>query len=158
MAVQFYKHVVTSLTCMIIKGFQQSLDALAVFLQQAVQPESGNWSAGKSGYSYLRIVNHCQVSVLSHHRLPCNRSTGDWVPGEYQSFGDYIGLRFGDILIPRLDASEPLRLECEHFLDCVKNGQRPRSDGRSGLAVVRLLEAATRSLEADGAPIQIQEA
>jgi predicted dehydrogenase len=83
---------------------------------------------------------------------------GARVPAEYQSFGDYIGLRFGDILIPRLDASEPLRLECEHFLHCVKNGERPRSDGRSGLAVVRLLEAATRSLLADGAPIQIQEA
>lgn len=82
---------------------------------------------------------------------------GAKVPAEYQSFGDYIGLRFGDILIPRLDASEPLRLECEHFLDCIKTGTRPRSDGRSGLDVVRLLEAATRSLKIDGAPIQITE-
>ncbi len=82
---------------------------------------------------------------------------GARVPTEYRSFGDYIGLRFGDILIPRLDASEPLRLECQHFLDCVTRGERPRSDGRGGLEVVRLLEAATRSLAADGAPIQIQE-
>jgi predicted dehydrogenase len=82
---------------------------------------------------------------------------GARVPTEYRSFGDYIGLRFGDILIPRLDASEPLRLECEHFLDCVRNGERPRSDGRSGLEVVKLLEAATRSLAEDGAPIEIRE-
>jgi predicted dehydrogenase len=77
-------------------------------------------------------------------------------PREYQSFGDYIGLRFGDILIPRLDASEPLRLECQHFLDCVARKERPRSDGENGLIVVKLLEAASESLKLDGAPVQIK--
>lgn len=80
---------------------------------------------------------------------------GAEVPAEYASFGDYIGLRFGDVWIPRVDSSEPLRLECEHFLECVRSGEAPRSDGRNGLDVVKVLEAATRSLAADGAPVRI---
>ncbi len=75
--------------------------------------------------------------------------------GEYASFGDYIGLRFGDIWIPHVDSAEPLRLECEHFLSCIRTGETPRSDGRNGLAVVRVLEAASRSLAEDGAPVAL---
>jgi predicted dehydrogenase len=77
------------------------------------------------------------------------------VPSEYASFGDYIGLRFGDVWIPRIDTSEPLRLECEHFLECVRTGATPRSDARSGVEVVSLLDAATRSLQADGSPVNL---
>jgi len=76
--------------------------------------------------------------------------------GDYASFGDYIGIRFGDIWIPRVNPAEPLRLECLHFLECVREGKAPRSDGDNGLRVVRLLEAASRSLEADGAPVRIE--
>ena len=50
---------------------------------------------------------------------------------------------------------EPLRVECEHFVDCVRTGQRPRSDGAQGLAVVRVLEAGERSMRAGGAPVAI---
>jgi predicted dehydrogenase len=81
---------------------------------------------------------------------------GAEVPGDYASYGDYIGLRFGDVHIPRLDWREPLRLECEHFLSCVRDGRTPVSDGANGLRVVRVLEAASRSLERDGAPVTIE--
>ena len=74
------------------------------------------------------------------------------VPGDYATYGDYIGLRFGDITIPRIDGAEPLRLEVARFLRAVEEGVAPESDGRSGLRVVRVLEAAQRSLEAGGAP------
>ncbi len=63
-----------------------------------------------------------------------------------------LKLRFGDILIPRIDLEEPLARECRHFVQCVRTGRRPRSDGRDGLQVVAALEAAQRSLEAQGAP------
>jgi predicted dehydrogenase len=43
---------------------------------------------------------------------------------------------------------EPLRIECRHFLDCIRDGSQPRSDGASGLRVVRVLEALQQSLEA----------
>jgi predicted dehydrogenase len=63
-----------------------------------------------------------------------------------RSWGEYI-TRSGDIFSPRIANSEPLRLECEHFVQCVRSGQTPRSDGESGLRVVRVLEQLQRSLE-----------
>jgi predicted dehydrogenase len=56
------------------------------------------------------------------------------------SYGEYI-TRSGDIWSPRIPNREPLRIECEHFVECVRTGATPRSDGRSGLRVVRVLEA-----------------
>ncbi len=50
---------------------------------------------------------------------------------------------------------EPLRIECEHFLECVRDGKSPRSDGQDGLRVVKVLDAASRSLAAGGAPIKL---
>jgi len=58
----------------------------------------------------------------------------------------HLSYRYGDITTPAISGVEPLRLECQHFLDCIRTGERPRSDGRDGLEVVRILEAATRSL------------
>jgi predicted dehydrogenase len=63
-----------------------------------------------------------------------------------RSWGEYIA-RSGDIFAPRIPNSEPLRIECEHFLECVRSGATPRSDGHSGLRVVRVLEKLQRSLE-----------
>jgi len=62
------------------------------------------------------------------------------------SWGEYI-TRAGESFSPRLANAEPLRLECEHFVDCIREGKTPRSDGHSGLRVVRVLEALQRSLE-----------
>jgi predicted dehydrogenase len=63
------------------------------------------------------------------------------------SYGEYI-TRSGDIWSPRVPNQEPLRLECEHFVACVRDGQAPRSDGESGLRVVRVLEALQERLDA----------
>ncbi|HTU79715.1 MAG TPA: Gfo/Idh/MocA family oxidoreductase [Solirubrobacteraceae bacterium] len=63
-----------------------------------------------------------------------------------RSWGEYIA-RSGDIFSPRIPSVEPLRIECEHFIECVRTGARPRSDGLSGLRVVRVLEALQRSLD-----------
>jgi predicted dehydrogenase len=62
------------------------------------------------------------------------------------SYGEYI-TRTGDISCPRIPNVEPLRLECEHFVDCVRSGATPRSDGESGLRVVRVLERLQHSLD-----------
>jgi len=62
-----------------------------------------------------------------------------------RSWGEYIA-RSGDIYSPRIPNVEPLRVECEHFVDCLRTGATPRSDGRSGLRVVRVLEQLQRSL------------
>ncbi len=63
-----------------------------------------------------------------------------------RSYGEYI-TRSGDIWSPRIPNREPLRLECEHFVECVRTGATPRSDGRSGLRVVRVLQALQARLE-----------
>jgi predicted dehydrogenase len=62
------------------------------------------------------------------------------------SWGEYI-TRAGESFSPRISSAEPLRLECEHFVQCVRKSQTPRSDGHSGLRVVRVLEALQRSLD-----------
>jgi predicted dehydrogenase len=66
-------------------------------------------------------------------------------------------LRFGDICIPRLPGGEPLLAECQHFVDCIRDGRAPRSDGLDGLRVVQVLEAAERSLREGGHPVPIEE-
>jgi predicted dehydrogenase len=63
-----------------------------------------------------------------------------------RGYGEYI-TRSGDIFSPRIPNLEPLRVECEHFVRCVRTGERPRSDGESGLRVVRVLEELQDSLD-----------
>jgi predicted dehydrogenase len=65
---------------------------------------------------------------------------------DYSSYGEYIA-RSGDVWSPRVPNEEPLRIECRHFVECVRDGATPVSDGRSGLRVVRVLEGLQASLE-----------
>jgi predicted dehydrogenase len=67
------------------------------------------------------------------------------------TYGEYI-TRSGAVWSPAVPNDEPLRLECEHFIDCVLTGSRPRTDGAAGVRVVRVLEALQASLEAGGTP------
>lgn len=76
-------------------------------------------------------------------------------PPEYDTYGDYLSIRNGDIHIPHIDLAEPLARECDHFLECVRQGSTPRSPGGDGLEVVRILAAAERSLREGGRPIDI---
>jgi len=77
------------------------------------------------------------------------------VAGSVVGYDQSLSIRMGDILIPKTPGGEPLRIECLHFLECVEKGTTPRSDGRDGLRVVRVLEAASRSLAAGGAPVTL---
>ncbi|MEZ4698501.1 MAG: Gfo/Idh/MocA family oxidoreductase [Rhodothermales bacterium] len=78
-------------------------------------------------------------------------------PGEsrYAEYAEAMSIRDGDIVIPKLPTEEPLRAECKHFVDCVATGTNPRSDGRNGLAVVRMLSAAMTSLRNRGAAVEV---
>lgn len=65
---------------------------------------------------------------------------------EPETFGEFsLTYRTGDILSPHVSAAEPLAIEMDHFLECARTGARPRTDGESGLRVVRVLEAIERS-------------
>lgn len=63
--------------------------------------------------------------------------------------------KMGKVLFPTLNEVEPLQAECQHFVECIRNGVAPRADGESGLQVVRLLEAANWSLQEGSIPIRI---
>lgn len=74
----------------------------------------------------------------------------------YDTYGDFqLSYRYGDIHIPRIEESEPLKLECEHFVDCIARGRIPRTDGLSGLRVVSVLEAASLSLRKGGQAVSL---
>lgn len=75
---------------------------------------------------------------------------------DYNTYGEYLSLRTGDIVIPKLENIEPLKAECQHFLDCVRERRKPRSDGLDGLRVLRVLDAASESLKRGGAPVKLR--
>jgi predicted dehydrogenase len=66
-----------------------------------------------------------------------------------------IGYRTGDMFAPKLDTTEALRLEAQHFARCITHGERSLSDGHAGLRVVRILEAASHSVMERGRPVRL---
>jgi predicted dehydrogenase len=91
-----------------------------------------------------KMLVYDDVSSLEKIRV---YDKGVSVPPHYDNFGEFkLSYRFGDILTPRLDESEPLKVECRHFVECVESRTKPRSPAEEGLAVVRVLEAACESM------------
>jgi predicted dehydrogenase len=76
-------------------------------------------------------------------------------PPAFTEYAQFLSIRNGDIHIPQIPMVEPLEVECRHFIDCVAQGKRPLTDGASALRVVRVLEAAQKSLETGGAPVNV---
>ncbi|MBF0267988.1 MAG: Gfo/Idh/MocA family oxidoreductase [Alphaproteobacteria bacterium] len=76
------------------------------------------------------------------------RKAADAGSGGYADRYQYETITFkrGDTILPRISGAEPLKLECQHFVDCIKNGSEPVSSGRASLDVVRILAEADRQL------------
>ena len=75
-------------------------------------------------------------------------------PPHYDTFAEFqYAYHYGDMYSPYIKQDEPLKLECQHFLDCIRQGSEPITDGSKGLEVVEILEASSRSLALDGAPV-----
>jgi predicted dehydrogenase len=80
------------------------------------------------------------------------------VPDYTSTFGEFqLSYRYGDIVSPHIHWTEPLTLECQHFLDSICTGVAPRSSGANGLSIVRLLQAMQDSLLAGGATIALAQ-
>ncbi len=73
----------------------------------------------------------------------------------YDTYGEYLSLRFGDITIPSIKMTEPLRAEAEHFIQSIESRKEPKTGGRDGLKVVRILMAAQESLKKKGFPVSL---
>jgi predicted dehydrogenase len=72
------------------------------------------------------------------------------------SFASFrASVREGEILIPKIAPAEPLKIECEHFLDCVADGREPLTSAEHGLGIVRVLDAIDRSLRDSGREVEI---
>jgi predicted dehydrogenase len=80
---------------------------------------------------------------------------GFTAPKEYASYGEALAIRGGSVVSPYIKMVEPLKLECQHFVDCIRNGKVPLTDGADGLRVVEVLEAAQRSLKEFGRRISL---
>ena len=79
-------------------------------------------------------------------------------PPHYNTFAEFTySYHYGDIYIPYVKQEEPLKVECQHFLDCINTGATPISNGQHGLELVKILEASSRSLQQQGAPVHLDE-
>lgn len=80
----------------------------------------------------------------------------DVVP-HYDTFGEFqLSYRYGDISIPKLNDEEPLKVECQHFINCVKHGDTPRSSGEDGLEIMLALDAAGKSISEGCRQVEIE--
>jgi predicted dehydrogenase len=77
-------------------------------------------------------------------------------PPHYDTFAEFhYAYHYGDMYVPYIKQEEPLKVECQHFLDCIRNGTTPFSSGNQGLELVRILEASSASLKRGGSPIEM---
>jgi predicted dehydrogenase len=132
-------------------------------------------------FCYLRFpsgrVAHMHLSWLDPHKerrftvvgsrrmatfddMELERKVTVWDKGverDFRNWGEYI-TRSGDVMSPQISNEEPLRIECRHFVECVRTGAEPRSGAASALRTVRVLEALQRSLDAGGLPQRLEVA
>ena len=79
-------------------------------------------------------------------------------PPHYDTFAEFhYAYHYGDVYAPYIKQEEPLKTECQHFLDCIRHGTTPLTDGKQGLELVRILEASSESLKQGGAPIEFSK-
>jgi hypothetical protein len=100
-----------------------------------------------------RMIVYDDVSPLEKIRIFDARGER---PPHYDTFAEFhYAYHYGDVYVPYIKQEEPLKNECQHFLDCIRHGTQPLTDGKDGLELVRILEASTESLKRGGAPISL---
>jgi predicted dehydrogenase len=100
-----------------------------------------------------RMIVYDDVSPLEKIRIFDTRVER---PPHYDTFAEFhYAYHYGDVYIPYIKQEEPLKNECQHFLDCIRHGARSLTSGEDGLELVRILEASTESLKKGGAPVRL---
>ncbi len=98
-----------------------------------------------------RMIVYDDVAALEKIRIFDSRVE---TPPHYDTFAEFqYAYHYGDMYVPYIKQEEPLKVECQHFLDCIQQGKAPMTSGRQGLELVRILEAASASLKRDGAAV-----
>jgi predicted dehydrogenase len=101
-----------------------------------------------------RMIVYDDVQPLEKVRIYDTRVE---TPPHYDTFAEFqYSYHYGDSYIPYVKQEEPLKVECQHFLECIRTRKRPITDGVHGSHVVRILEAASHSLRDNGSPIKFE--
>jgi predicted dehydrogenase len=115
-----------------------------------------NYADGMNAHIHVSWLHPCKirrVTVIGDAKMVVYDDTNPaealkiYNKGATVDADPVVSYRFGEISIPHIDWTEPLRLECEDFAAAIRNGTQPRANGRVGLAVVRVLAAAQQALE-----------
>lgn len=78
------------------------------------------------------------------------------IPSHYDTFAEFqYAYHYGDMHSPYLKLVEPLKVECQHFLDCIRTGRKAQSSGIEGIRIIQILEAASHSLQNGGAEVKL---
>jgi len=100
-----------------------------------------------------RMVVYDDVASLEKLRVYDSRVD---VPPHYDTFAEFqYAYHYGDMYVPYIKQEEPLKIECQHFLDCIQQGLTPLTNGEQGLKLVKILEAASSSLKRNGASVNL---
>ena len=100
-----------------------------------------------------RMIVYDDVSPLEKIRIFDARVER---PPHYDTFAEFqYAYHYGDMHVPYIKQEEPLKTECQHFLDCIRFGTTPLTGGKEGLELVRILEASSESLKKGGAPVEL---
>jgi predicted dehydrogenase len=79
-------------------------------------------------------------------------------PPHYDTFAEFhYAYHYGDTYAPYVKQEEPLKTECQHFLDCIQHGRQPLTHGGQGLELVKILEASSESLRLGGGPVELRD-
>lgn len=98
-----------------------------------------------------RMIVYDDVQPLEKIRIYDTRVE---TPPHYDTFAEFqYSYHYGDSYIPYVKQEEPLKVECQHYLECIRTGRKPITDGAHGAAVVRVLEASSQSLRLNGASV-----
>jgi predicted dehydrogenase len=102
-----------------------------------------------------RMIVYDDVATLEKIRIFDARVE---CPPHYDTFAEFhYAYHYGDVYSPYIKQEEPLKTECQHFLDSINQGTTPLSDGKQGLELVRILEASSESLKQGGAPVDFSK-
>ena len=78
-------------------------------------------------------------------------------PPHYDTFAEFhYAYHYGDTYAPYIKQEEPLKAECQHFIDCIQHGKQPLTNGVRGHELVRILEASSESLKHGGSPVNME--
>jgi predicted dehydrogenase len=102
-----------------------------------------------------RMIVYDDVAPLEKIRIYDARVE---TPPRYDTFAEFqYAYHYGDMYVPYIKQEEPLKVECQHFLDCINHGTKSLTSGEKGLELVRVLEAASLSLKQSGAPVYMNQ-